>query len=116
MNVSFNGYDEKVITFETEESLSNGDLVKVSGDGKVTKCQKGDLPCGVAIAVRGDLVSVQLKGYFELAYSTDESVSLSYGYSNVVADDSNGVKAGSTGVQVMVVMLDTTNSKVGFII
>lgn len=71
MKVSFQGFQEQVLTFETDAAdLAAGVPVKISANGKVAACGDGEYPAGVTVsAPRGGLVAVQVGGYVRLKYS-----------------------------------------------
>ncbi len=67
MKVSMEGFDEKVVTFETEEGVTAGQMVVMTGNGKVGPCTgEGDVPAGVALSVREGFAAVQTGGYMKL--------------------------------------------------
>lgn len=116
MNVSFEGYNEQIATFEAETGLKAGDLVKITANGKVSKCSTaGDIPCGICIAIRGDYASVQLGGYVSTKYTTGEANNAQLGFSNLVSDGNDGLKGSTSGLKVLVVNIDSDNGKIGFI-
>lgn len=109
MDISFIGYKENVITFECEDTVEAGKLVKMSASGKVADAAADDAFIGVALSVDGGYAAVQLDGYVECAKSGTVSV----GYQKLVAA-SSGVKTAESGVDRLVVYAD--DSKVGFIL
>ena len=114
MKVSFQGFDEQVTTFEAGSGVTPGAPVKVSANGTVAACGAADIPCGVAVNVRGGYAGVQLRGYVRLPYSG----SLSLGRQLVVADAGGKIKAatGSTGLPVLFTYLDSAASTAGIIL
>ena len=69
MNVSFNGMNENIITFEVEQgaTIQEGDMVLVSDNGTVKVAEtQNDVPLGVAVQVRGGFASVQVTGYVKV--------------------------------------------------
>lgn len=116
MNVSFDGYNEQIATFEADAGLKAGAIVKISGNGKVSECSAdGDIPCGICIAIRGDYASVQLGGYISTKYTTGEANNAELGFSNLVSDGDGGLKGATSGLKALVVNIDSDNGKIGFI-
>lgn len=109
MNIKFTGYQENVLTFECESTVSAGNLVKMSASGKVAKCSANDAFIGVCISVSDGYAAVQLDGYVETAKSGTVNV----GY-NKLAAAASGVKTAESGVERLVIYSDDTT--VGFIL
>ena len=111
MNINFSGYNENVVTFETDTNdVVMGTPVKVAGSGVVFKCSDGDSFCGVAVNVRNGYSAVQLSGYIEMP--TDDTFEV--GYQNMCAGSDNKVKSSSTGREYLVVYV--SDGIVGFIL
>lgn len=119
MNVSFEGYNEQIATFEAEPGVEAGKPVKITDNGKVSLCSTaGDVPCGICVAVRGDYASVQLGGYISTTYTINDeegTVNPVLGFSYLVANGSGAFKGASDGLKVLVVEIDSKNNKIGFI-
>ncbi len=110
MNVSFNGYNEGIVTFEAESDVKAGIPVMMSGNGKV-KAAIGAF-CGICTAVRGGYAAVQLNGYVRVPYSGTVSV----GYDKLAADN-NKVKTDTTnGRSILIVDVDSTTGYAGMIL
>ena len=93
MSVNFEGYNEKILTFEKDTgSITIGYPVKVSSNGKVSQCSSGDKFCGFAVSVRENLVGVQMSGYKEIKYANAERTAL---YSKKVDDSISKVEISS---------------------
>lgn len=115
MNVSFLGYEESIATFEADSAVKTGNLVKISGNGRVSACASKDEFCGVAVDVRNGYASVQLKGYVEVPYTGSAVPSL--GYSTLSAGSATQVTSVTSGGRsLLVVNKDETNTKVGIIL
>ena len=114
MNVSFQGFDEQLATFEADSRVKPGVPVKMSGNGQVALCGAADVPCGFAVGVRDGYASVQLRGYFRIAYTG----SLNLGRQLIVADSGGKIKASSntTGISVLITDLDSSASTAGLIL
>lgn len=119
MGVCFEGYDEKVLTFEKDTGdIAVGYPVKISGNGKVSQCNSGDEFCGFAVSVRENLVAVQMSGYREAGYvdgSEGSDPKINLGYSTVTAGTAGNLSATASGKSILVVSKDDTNNVIGFI-
>ncbi len=110
MNVSFNGFGENVVTFETEGSVSAGMPVMVSASGKV-KAASGVF-CGICLGVRNGYAAVQLSGYVKTAYDTAPAV----GYTKLVGKNGKISTDASDGREYLVVDIDTVAKTAGIIL
>ena len=121
--VSFEDIGAVVATFAVQEGVRGGQVVKVTGNGRVGPCASGDPFCGVALEPRWGCGAVQVKGFATL--QTGES--LTPGWAELVADGQGGVRAargavaaaegGSAapaerGVRLLVVSAETEGSAV----
>lgn len=113
MNVSFNGFNENVLTFNSQGEVISGALVKMAGNGTVTPCADGDKFAGVAVNEAGGCAGVQLKGYVTCAYT---GTAPTVGFCNLLAGGASAVKTGTTGVQYLVLDVDAAAKTVGFIL
>lgn len=109
MEISFAGYQENVLTFECESTVSKGDFVTMSASGKVTVAAENAAFIGKCVNVRDGYAAVQLNGYVE----ADKSGTVNVGYNKLVKAAS-GVKTGSSGIDRLVVYSD--DSRIGFIL
>lgn len=114
MNVSFQGFEERLATFEAGSGVKAGLPVKITANGTVAPCGAADIPCGVAVNVRGGFAGVQLRGYTRLPFTG----SLALGRQVIVADAGGKIKAGtgSTGLPVLVTDLDSADGVAGLIL
>ncbi len=110
---SFNGFDQKVLTFKGSSTLAVGTPVKVSADNTVAAASADDIICGVVLANEGDAVAVQVGGAVTLPYTG--TTAPSHGYQSLVANGTKGVKTGS-GRQVLVLSVNTTDKICTFIL
>lgn len=85
--ISFDGVGAVVATFFADKGVKGGQVVKLTGNGRVGPCAAGDLFCGVALEPRGGMAAVQVKGF-----ATVSGTGLSVGRSALVADGQGGVK------------------------
>jgi hypothetical protein len=115
MSVSFNGYKNNVITFETD-GCALGYPVDLGSSGKVTNATNGCDFIGICTAINGNYVSVQTDGYIEMKYS---GTAPSYGLSGLVCAEGgkvNGADATAKAKTYLIVKVDKTNKIVGFIL
>lgn len=115
MNVSFNGFGETLATFVAADGVKAGQPVKISANGTVAACAKGDVLCGVAANVRGGFAGVQLGGFVSLPYTGN----LALGYQEIVMSDASTVTVpatGSTGRKCLIVELDSAGGMAGIIL
>lgn len=112
--VSFNGFDEKVLTFNGTD-ITEGAPVTVKDNGMVENSANSDEFVGVCSGcVNNSYVTVQVSGYMELKYSGEAP---KLGYTALAANGNGGVKSSASGKNVCrVLKVDTENSTVGFIL
>ncbi len=110
MNVSFNGFGENVVTFETEGSVSAGMPVMVSESGKV-KAANGVF-CGICVGERNGYAAVQLSGYVKVTFSAAPAI----GYTKLVGKSGKVSTDTSTGREYLVVDIDTVAKTAGIIL
>lgn len=109
MNVSFEGLENAVVTFQ-EEEVTAGYPVAMRSGAVVGNAAAGDAPVGVALHVRGGCAAVQIKGFAVLPYSGDAPA---LGWSALAADGTGGVKAAAGGREYLVVQVDSQDKTVG---
>lgn len=107
MNVSFDGVGQVCATF-LGSSITEGHVVKLSGNGTVGTCKAGDAFCGVALCSKDDACTVQVCGFVTVAYS---GTAPTVGWTALCADGSGGVKAGGDR-QIPVVDVNTAAKSV----
>ena len=115
-NVSFNGFNAQVATFNTEcDTTMVGRPVTFGSDDLVVPAGNGNVFFGVCISTRANLAGVQLEGYVELRYT---GTAPERGYCGLVADANNGVKVAeqTTANTHLVLKVDKDKSTVGFIL
>ena len=110
MNINFNGYSENVLTFECDNTVTAGKLVKMSANGKVAAAAANDDFVGVALSVSGGYAAVQLNGYVEL----QKTGTVNVGYNKLVASNSSAVKTAESGIDRLVILVD--GNAIGFIL
>lgn len=70
MGVSVKGFDQKTLTFTTTSALKPGDFVEFSSNYTVIPCKSGNTPIGICTGKRGIFVTVLIKGYARIKYTT----------------------------------------------
>lgn len=112
MKVSFDGIGEKVITFEAQEGVKEGTMVKLAAAGTVGACAAaGDVPVGVARQVRDGICAVQTEGYMKMPCTTDMTV----GFGLLSGDKDKKLVAGTSGRPGFVVDVDSAAGVCGVI-
>ena len=86
MKVSFNGFNNKALTFLTDEELEQGDLVTLDSEGKLVRAEQGDAFIGMVESCRGGYASVTVTG--ALTVPCDTSIEPGY----------HGISMGANGV------------------
>jgi len=114
MAVSFNGYNETLVTFQAGTGTKKGIPVKLNADREVAACAANNLFCGKCVAVSGGYASVQLTGYVKLPYT---GTAPAVGYTMLAADGSGAVKTVASGGRThLVIDVDTAANLVGLIL
>ena len=110
MKVSFNGFEEKYLTFTTSDPIEVGRIVALSDNGSVSGVGEEEEFMGVAVAADDDYVTVLMKGVAEIEYSGTISAP---GYYCLVADE-DGIATPSDDGKIprLVLEVDSTNSKI----
>jgi len=105
MKVSYEGIGQWAATFACS-GVTEGQIVKVSGNGTVAACEDGDAFCGAAATVARDgaACSVALGGLVTAGFS---GTAPALGYTALSADGTGGVKCSESGRSYLVVSADT---------
>lgn len=105
MKISYEGIGQWAATFACS-GVTEGQIVKVSGNGTAAGCESGDAFCGAAVSVArtGDACSVALGG---LVTATFTGTAPAPGYTALSADGTGGVKCSESGRSYLVVSADT---------
>lgn len=110
MNISFEGFNEGLLTFAAQENVQAGDLVCIAEDGTVAKAELGQMVAGVVRSVRGGFAGVQLCGYA----SVEADAAVTTGWQTLVCDGDNGLVADEGGRQLLV--LWANNGRAGVVL
>ncbi|MDO4314845.1 MAG: hypothetical protein Q4C45_03645 [Oscillospiraceae bacterium] len=113
MTVSYEGIGQWAATFACG-SVFEGQMVKVSGNGKVGSCSAGERFCGQVLSVcrGGGACSVVLGGIVTVFYSG--STAPTVGWCGLVSDGTGGVLVDPDGHSYLVVEVDKTTGTVTF--
>ena len=112
MKLSYEGIGQWAATFACTE-VSEGEMVKISGNGTVAACSDGEGFCGMVLSVSrgGDACTVALGGLVTAGYT---GTAPTVGWSVLVGDGAGGVKTAETGREYLVVDVDTDAETVTF--
>ena len=114
MEISFEGIGQWAATFACGEDLTEGQVVKITGNGTVGTCADGDDFCGAAMAVDDDGICAVVMGGMVTVPCSGGAPAL--GWSCLSADGAGGVKAGSAGQKYRVVDVDTAGKMLTFVL
>ena len=113
MKLSYEGIGQWAATFAASD-VAEGELVKISANGTVAACTKGDPFCGMVLSTARDglACSVALGGMITAGYSGESAPAL--GWSTLAADGAGGVKTAAEGRSFLVVDVDESGKTVTF--
>ncbi len=111
MNVDFKGFNEQVLTFEADSTVTQkGQWVTISANGKVAQASANSKLVGITVNVRNGYCGVQVCGVVTAA----KSGSIELGYTQLVYT-ADGIKKDTTnGKEHLVLAVD--DSTVTFIL
>ena len=112
MNVSFNGFNSTALTFRCADEIAKLYPVKITDDATVAPCNSGDQFIGFCLDSDKENATVQMSGYVKTTYSGTVPV---LGRAKLVADASGGVKTNTSGVECIVLAVNSTDSTVEFL-
>ena len=112
MKVSFNGFNDKALTFMCEEEITKGYPVIISDNYTVQKADNADSFTGICLESDNENAVVQVSGYVKMNYS-DVVPSLGRNYLVCAADGT--VQENSTGTPVTVLAVNDTDATVEFL-
>ena len=104
-SISMQGIGAQCLTAKKGTAAPAGYPCHFSANDTVANAASNGAFSGVVAGVRGDLVTVQYRGFVTLAYS---GTAPSVGYGILVADGSGGVKGAQSGDSYLIVNVDTT--------
>ena len=110
-HISYEGFNEKVITFNCTNEVTAGAPVRFSDDDTVTVSGEGEEFIGVALSARDGLAAVQLCGTVELPFAGTQPVC---GFNLLFAGEDGAIAVcdddGDTAARrLLVLAVDTVN-------
>lgn len=93
MSVSFEGVGQVCATF-WGSGVTEGHVVKMTGNGTVGACAAGDDFCGAALCCREDACTVQVGGFVRVSYT---GTAPAVGRTSLTADGAGGVTCPEKG-------------------
>jgi hypothetical protein len=111
MDIDFKGYNENVVTFLADETVTAGKFVVMSDNNfKVTAAGSGDEIFGYCISVRDGYAAVQMSGYIEVPHAGK----IGLGLVGLVTNRGLSVMENPTAIKHRVIFVDDTT--IGFMI
>ena len=113
MAISFKGYGENVLTFES--TLQGAGVPVIIDEGSKAYISAADEDfIGFTTYADGEIAGVIVDGYVEAPYT---GTAPKYGFAALVSDGNNGVKTSADSKHIVrVIKVDTGNMTVGFIL
>ncbi len=105
MNISFDGFDNKALTFMTEEMTEPGTIVTVSDSGTVVPAGTNDVPLGVVLGCDGSYACVGVRGVYKMP--CDSSVEA--GFLCLETNSGGKLTCGTDGIMRFVLDVDETS-------
>lgn len=111
MSVSFEEIGQVQVTCKAQEEVVVGAVVKVTENGTVAPCAKGEVFAGVAMGLSGDgFAAVQVKGFMEANCGEDVTA----GWNALCADGEGGVEKATDDTGVALWVWSVENGKAVF--
>lgn len=112
MNIEFKGYEENILTFEADASITQAGVpVKMVASGKVGLAANGDIFMGIVTSVRDGYAAVQTKGVATVKKTGNGA----YGFSKMIASEDGTVKTSTTAGREHL-LLASNNDTITFIL
>ena len=102
----FYGFERKELTFNKDKNVAEGKAVGVGTLKRAVIPSADEKFCGICSAVNETYVSVILKGHAIVKYSGTSPV---IGYNKLAADGNGYVKLSDSGMDILVLDVDTAN-------
>lgn len=109
MNISYQDIAQVCASFQAQMGLSEGKLCKVTANGTVGACAKGDVFHGVTNKVHNDMAAVVLRGFVTVKYAGTVPT---LGECTMTAASAYEVQLADGGRSCLVVNVDTANREV----
>ncbi len=112
MKVSFNGFNEKALTFMCEEKIEKLYPVTITDNSTVSKCGDGDSFIGICLESDNENAVVQMSGHVKMTYS---GAAPALGKNALVATADGTVKENAGGTPCTVISVNSTESTIEFL-
>ncbi len=113
MKVSFNGFNNKELTFICTDDLIVGYPVKITENSTVAKCNEGEEFIGICTHADSENAVVQVMGHVKMTYS---ETAPALGRNALVCGADDTVKQSASGVNCIVLNVNTTDMTVEFLL
>lgn len=107
--VSMQGIGAKCLTAKKGTAATPGWPCHFTANNTVSDAANDGAFSGVVTGVRGDLVTVQYRGFITLPFSGSTPA---VGYAALVADGTGGVKTAKSGINYLIASVDVTTKTV----
>ncbi len=112
MKVSFNGFNNKALTFMCGEELTKGYPVKISSKHTVALANAEEEFIGICLESDNENAVVQVSGYVKMNYSESAP---SLGRNNFICAADGTVRESASGTPVIVLGVDSADTTVEFL-
>ena len=112
MNVSFNGFNNKALTFKCEGKIEAGYPLNITSKHTVSQANAGDSFVGFCLDSDSKNATVLVSGYVKMNYS---GAVPTLGKTYLVCAADGTVEENSSGVAVTVLGIDETDTTVEFL-
>lgn len=112
MTVSFNGFNNKALTFAAKGSIERNYPVKISESSTVSQCSDGESFVGFCVDCDGESAVIKMSGYVKTVYTGTKP---SLGKTTLTSSADGTVKTGSSGTVCTVLAVNTSDSTVEFL-
>lgn len=103
------GFETKEVTLYTQDSITPGTAVALRENCTAAIPASGEKFCGVCTDVRGNYITVALKGYAETTFS---GTAPAVGYNTLAGDGNGNATVSENGREILVAEVDTTAQKI----
>ena len=111
MSISFEGFNNRYLTFTAGASATVGKVVEITAAGTVQDAASGSFT-GVLTSLENGLALVQVTGMATLPFSETDSAILPLGHTRVGASADGGIQLSATGRSAIVVSKGTSTADV----
>lgn len=102
MSISFEGFNNRYLTFTAGAAATVGKVVELTAAGTVQDAASGSFT-GRLVSLENGLALVQVTGMMTLPFTETESAPLPLGHTRVGAAADGGIQASATGRNAIVV-------------